>query len=106
MTPVAWIFLENVSGIFFIELTNLQLPLTNNGKVNKAILPQPSDANHLLSETIPTALVEPQTMDEVIMLSLWKAALGLNSISIYDNFFDLGGHSLTVTQLLSAIYDR
>ena len=40
------------------------------------------------------------------MLGLWKDALALQSISIHDNFFDLGGHSLAVAQLLSAVHDR
>lgn len=39
------------------------------------------------------------------MLGLWKDALALESISIHDNFFDLGGHSLAVAQLLSTVHD-
>ena len=36
---------------------------------------------------------------EQIIAGLWKAALGLQEVGRYDNFFDLGGHSLLVAQI-------
>ncbi|HEY6769289.1 MAG TPA: non-ribosomal peptide synthetase [Candidatus Sulfotelmatobacter sp.] len=74
------------------------LPLTNNGKVDRAALPVPN-GNTLPDETYiaPRSLVE-QRLAELIAPLLHVEKVGAN-----DNFFLLGGHSLLGTQLLTRI---
>ncbi|PSR16764.1 hypothetical protein C8255_16140 [filamentous cyanobacterium CCP3] len=48
----------------------------------------------------------PQSETEIKLAQIWQNVLGLPSISIYDNFFDLGGHSLLVMVLFSNIEEQ
>ncbi|HYC27821.1 MAG TPA: amino acid adenylation domain-containing protein, partial [Chitinophagaceae bacterium] len=74
-----------------------QLPLTANGKVNRAALPEP-DMNALVVQ-----YAEPSTETEKKIAAIWQKLLGIERIGIHDNFFDLGGHSLLATSAVSAI---
>ncbi|MCW2248522.1 acyl transferase domain-containing protein [Azospirillum fermentarium] len=47
--------------------------------------------------------VAPRTEDEAAVAALWQEVLGIESIGINDNFFDLGGHSLIAAQLVSRL---
>jgi thioesterase domain-containing protein len=71
------------------------LPLTENGKIDLARLPEPAE------EAIITG--EPRNELETRLLDIWKRVLGLDHIGITDNFFDLGGHSLLAMRLLAEI---
>ena len=82
MTPSAFLYLE-------------RLPLNANGKLDKQALPAPEQRRPDLNE--PFAAAESDM--EQIIAGLWKAALGLQEVGRYDNFFDLGGHSLLVAQI-------
>jgi amino acid adenylation domain-containing protein/non-ribosomal peptide synthase protein (TIGR01720 family) len=71
------------------------LPLTANGKVNLKVLPKPT-----------FALVQGRASrnpQEELLCGLFAEALGLDNVSIDDNFFDLGGHSLMATRLIGNI---
>ncbi|MTJ47693.1 non-ribosomal peptide synthetase/type I polyketide synthase [Dolichospermum sp. UHCC 0259] len=74
------------------------LPLTPNGKIDRKALPIPE--YKLLSSDNFTA---PSTATEKIIATIWSQILGLERISIHDNFFALGGHSLLVVQVINAI---
>jgi amino acid adenylation domain-containing protein len=74
------------------------LPLTPNGKIDRKALPIPE--YNLLSDNNFTA---PSTATEKIIATIWSQILGLEHISIHDNFFALGGHSLLVMQVINAI---
>ncbi|MBD2002946.1 MULTISPECIES: non-ribosomal peptide synthetase [Cyanophyceae] len=74
------------------------LPLTPNGKVDRNSLPAPET----FSAERETVFVAPQTQTEKELAEIWSAVLGVQA-GIYDNFFDLGGHSLIATQLLSRV---
>ncbi|MBW4670971.1 MAG: amino acid adenylation domain-containing protein [Cyanomargarita calcarea GSE-NOS-MK-12-04C] len=73
------------------------LPLTPNGKIDRRALPAP-DWNSLIEEA---NFVAPETITEKALANTWCQILGLKRIGIHDNFFDLGGHSLLVSQLLA-----
>jgi acyl carrier protein len=75
------------------------LPLTPNGKVDRRALPAP-DTSQLarLAE-----FVAPETPLEKRLAEIWTEVLGIEQIGIYDDFFDLGGHSLIATQLIYRI---
>ncbi len=71
----------------------LAFPLTPNGKVDRLALPDPRAAI-----VVPTA-VSPENDFEKSIAALWRDVLGLSEVSVTDNFFDLGGHSLLVVQV-------
>jgi amino acid adenylation domain-containing protein len=75
------------------------LPLTPNGKVDRAALPDPDSENALRDEPFTA----PRTPIEERMSRIVTSLLNLNEVSISDNFFLLGGHSLLGTQLIAKI---
>jgi amino acid adenylation domain-containing protein len=81
----------------FVRLDSF--PLTQNGKVDRAALPAPDPENTLRDEAFITARTPVEERLAVMLSSL----LGLQQVSINDNFFMLGGHSLLGTQLISQI---
>ncbi|MCG7202656.1 amino acid adenylation domain-containing protein [Streptomyces arenae] len=81
-----------------VELT--ELPLTTNGKVDRAALPEPAGAARTGSAQ---AYVAPRTGTEDVLAGIWAELLGAERVGVQDNFFDLGGHSLLATQLVSRI---
>ncbi|WP_394179960.1 amino acid adenylation domain-containing protein [Marinomonas posidonica] len=70
-----------------------EMPLTPNGKINRKALPQPSwqAANHYQA---------PRNHTEEMLANLWAETLGLTLVGIHDNFFEIGGDSITATRLL------
>ena len=75
------------------------LPLTANGKVDHAALPAPTAANALADDKF----VGPRTMVEERMAAILRPLLHVDRVSVKDNFFLLGGHSLLGTQLITRI---
>ncbi len=55
---------------------------------------------------LPTAFVEPETELQKQIAAVWQKLLGIKTIGIYDDFFDLGGNSLMGTQLIAQLRDR
>lgn len=51
-------------------------------------------------------LVAPRDDIERQIARIWQSLLGFDTISIHDDFFDLGGHSLLLTQLVSRLRDE
>lgn len=66
-----------------------KFPLNPNGKLDNESLPEPKIINENNQYSAPRTEMENQ------ICSLWKKIFKLYKISIYDNFFDLGGDSLT-----------
>jgi hypothetical protein len=79
-----------------------QLPLSANGKVDRGALPAPGNARPGLAETF----VAPRTPMEILIAESWKDILGLDRVGLYDNFFDLGGHSLLSMQAIARIREK
>ena len=75
------------------------LPLTPNGKVNRNALPIPDLTRLEPQETF----VAPQDDLELQLAKIWEQFLGVRPISIRDNFFDLGGHSVLAVRLFAQI---
>ena len=71
------------------------LPLTSNGKLDRSALPAPEQAQP------ERAYVEPRTPSERVVAQIWAEVLKLERVGAEDNFFDLGGHSLLLTQVVS-----
>jgi acyl carrier protein len=74
------------------------LPLTTNGKVNRRALPEPA-----VDEG--SAYVAPRDAMEAELAAMFAEVLGLPRVSVEDNFFALGGHSLKAIRLLARIAD-
>jgi len=75
------------------------LPLTPNSKVDRGALPEPDPENTLRDDPFTA----PSTPIEQRLSKLLTTLLNLNEVSINDNFFLLGGHSLLGTQLIGRI---
>ncbi|HEU4711739.1 MAG TPA: amino acid adenylation domain-containing protein [Pyrinomonadaceae bacterium] len=78
-----------------------ELPLLPNGKIDRRALPAPE----AVRPDLPEAFVAPRTPVEKLLAGAWADLLGLPQVGIHDNFFDLGGHSLLTTQLISRVRD-
>jgi amino acid adenylation domain-containing protein/non-ribosomal peptide synthase protein (TIGR01720 family) len=78
MVPAAFVALE-------------ALPLTSNGKVDRKALPAPESARPDLG----VAFAEPRTPVEEALARAWREALRVERVGVHDNFFALGGDSLT-----------
>ena len=88
MIPSAFVLLE-------------ELPLVPSGKIDRKALPQPDSSRFKPEETF----VAPRSPLEEATAEIWSQVLNIKQIGIHDNFFDLGGHSLTATQLVSRLRD-
>jgi len=76
-----------------------RFPLTVNGKIDRAALPEP-----VAAEQVPH--VPPQTELERELAAIWEEALGRAQIGRNDRFFDLGGHSLSAAQIAARVTKR
>jgi amino acid adenylation domain-containing protein len=75
------------------------LPLTSNGKIDRRALSGVSSAPAGSEEPH----IGPENEIECIIAEAWQRALGLNTVGIHDNFFDIGGNSVTVVQIYNQL---
>jgi amino acid adenylation domain-containing protein/non-ribosomal peptide synthase protein (TIGR01720 family) len=74
-----------------------QLPLSPGGKLDRRALPQPATIQQEHGEEF----VPPGTHIEQTLASIWAEVLGLDRVSITDNFFALGGDSILSMQIIA-----
>lgn len=86
MVPKIFVFLDS-------------LPLSSNGKVDRKALPTP-----VLEKK--EGYVAPRNDIENIIAEIWKEELGLDTIGVNDNFFEVGGHSLLLARVHSRLNKR
>jgi amino acid adenylation domain-containing protein len=75
------------------------LPLNAVGKVDRARLPDPEPAEEA------DAFVAPRTATETKVAGIWREVLHRERVGVHDDFFLLGGHSLSVTRVMARIRD-
>ena len=76
------------------------LPLTPGGKIDRRALPEPDSAGRSSRSYEP-----PQTRTEERLASVWRDILRVEKIGRTDDFFEMGGHSLTALQVASRARD-
>lgn len=74
------------------------LPLNQNGKVDRALLPDPEACS-----ASRRRYVAPRNPTEEMLAGIWATILKRERIGIQDDFFDLGGHSLLATQVMARV---
>jgi len=83
MTPAGYVVID-------------EIPITTHGKIDRAALPEPQITAH-------TEYRDPSTVTERRIATMFSDLLGHDRIGVDDSFFDLGGHSLVATKLVSRI---
>jgi amino acid adenylation domain-containing protein len=86
MVPTAWVFLA-------------ALPLSPAGKVDRRALPAPQVDR--VAER-----VAPRDGDEETVLAIWREVLGRDDLGMTDDFFEVGGHSLVATRVMTRLRER
>mgnify|MGYP000963431175 CR=1 FL=1 len=88
MVPSAFILLD-------------QFPLNPNGKVDRRALPAPDQAQAASGRPF----LAPRTPAEQFLAGLWKEVLRLERVSVYDNFFEVGGDSIKAAVLTNRMQE-
>lgn len=81
---------------YFIRIE--KMPLSHNGKLERKSLPEPS-----LYINTRKDYIKPRNETEKKLLDIWCSILNIEEIGIDNSFFDIGGHSLKATVLVSKI---
>ncbi|WP_418124440.1 amino acid adenylation domain-containing protein [Chryseobacterium sp. PTM-20240506] len=81
---------------FYVQLENI--PLTNNGKIDRKKLRDVSP-----SDLIKQEYIAPRNETEKQLKEIWEEILGVENIGVTDNFFGLGGHSLILIRIINKI---
>ena len=89
MIPARFVYLES-------------FPLTHNGKIDRKALPAP-----LFHET-PSVheSARPRTVTEEAIATIWMDMFKISNIGIHDDFFELGGYSLSAIRMMARIRDE
>ncbi|MBW8873677.1 MAG: non-ribosomal peptide synthase/polyketide synthase [Acidobacteria bacterium] len=74
------------------------LPFLPNGKLDRSALPEPPD-----TATAGAGKEAPRNLTEELLVGIWSDVLGAAGIGIRDSFFDLGGHSISATQMAARV---
>jgi amino acid adenylation domain-containing protein len=85
MVPHAFVYLED-------------MPRSASGKVDRRRLPKPDGGARE-----ETAFVAPRTPTEEVLAGLWGEVLALDRVGVEHNLFQLGAHSLLLTQVVSRV---
>ncbi len=75
------------------------LPVTPSGKIDRRSLPAPEGRRPELE----VGFAPPASVLERDLAVIWQDVLQVPTVGLHDNFFDLGGHSLLVAQVLERV---
>ncbi|MCB9450594.1 MAG: amino acid adenylation domain-containing protein [Anaerolineaceae bacterium] len=87
MVPAAFVVLDTI-------------PMTPNAKVDRAALPVPGITRQEQTDA------PAQSPTEAMIAAVWAEVLGFANIGVYDNFFDLGGHSLQSIEVIAQLTEQ
>ena len=77
-----------------------EIPLTPNGKVDRKQLAKFDLGAAVTAESF----VAPRNETEAAIAQIWAEVLDLERVGVYSNFFEIGGHSLRATRVISRIH--
>ncbi|GAA6618103.1 amino acid adenylation domain-containing protein [Scytonema sp. NUACC26] len=86
MIPIAFVTLD-------------KLPLTPSGKVDRRALPKPTVSNFCQHNQF----VAPSSDTERRLAKIWSEILNIQQVGVKDNFFEIGGNSLSAIHLIASI---
>ncbi len=92
---------EHMIPLAFVTLD--RLPVTQNGKLDRAALPAPDRAAEARRAN---AYAPPEGPVETALAEIWAELLALDRIGRHDNFFELGGNSLLAVTLIQRLEER
>jgi amino acid adenylation domain-containing protein len=78
------------------------LPLNSSGKVDRRALPPPAQIRPQNEE----GFLLPRNAAEKGIATIWQDVLGVEEVGVFDNFFDLGGHSLLLVQVHARLQEK
>lgn len=84
----------------FVAVT--ELPMTSTGKIDRGAL---ADLTGRVLDAA-TAYSAPRSSSEAAIASIWEEVLGMRNLGTDDDFFDVGGHSLSAIQIVSRLQDK
>jgi len=76
-----------------------KLPLTPNGKLDRQALPNPDQDWAVFADDV----VPPRNPIEEKLAEIWRTVLGLDTIGIHDNFFEIGGDSILSILIMAKV---
>jgi acyl carrier protein len=82
---------------FYMQID--KMPLTGNGKIDRAALPQPT-AGSLKSEWSAGSPMQQR------VAAIWCKVLGTRNVTMDDNFFDIGGSSVLLVSVRAALQEQ
>ncbi|MEO0768470.1 MAG: condensation domain-containing protein [Cyanobacteria bacterium J06649_4] len=88
---------KNLVPAHLIPLT--EMPLTANGKLDIAALPDPRTYRSQQQQARQSTFVPPQTATEKTLAQLWRQVLHVDRVGLQDDFFELGGDSIMAIQI-------
>ncbi|HEX2079123.1 MAG TPA: amino acid adenylation domain-containing protein [Longimicrobium sp.] len=77
------------------------LPLSPNGKLDRAALPAP-----LGRCAVDGAYAPARTLVEETLAAIWAAVLGVDKVGVHDNFYELGGDSIRILNVVALARER
>lgn len=89
---------EHMIPSLYVELD--ALPVTSTGKIDRKMLPEPGRTRPSLD--VPYVVCRNETERQLI--SIWEDVLDIRPIGVLDNFFDLGGQSLSSTRIVYRVF--
>jgi amino acid adenylation domain-containing protein len=78
-----------------------ELPVTPNGKLDRAALPTPDG----LRPRLERPYAPPETPVQETLTSVWREVLGVDRVGVDDDFFNLGGHSMLAVKMVARVRD-
>jgi amino acid adenylation domain-containing protein len=72
------------------------MPLTSSGKIDRQALPDPAQARPHLGP----GYAAPRNAAEAALAGIWQDVLHVDRVGVHDDFFDLGGNSLSTVQVV------
>lgn len=85
--------------MYFVPLEHI--PLTSHGKLDIKALPDP-----LANSRAKQEFVAPSNEIEETIAGMWKEILKMDRVSINDNFFEIGGNSLSIVKLRNRLKEE